>query len=108
MRTPIEALFDAMITGGWMTASSGEVESPTGHFAYASYTAAEIPELFDAMSDTIDAYGRPDPDEVIGHHIVVTDSQGFLDIQRYPSESAMMTAYQTLEDQYAAWDAHQD
>jgi hypothetical protein len=103
MRTPSEALFDAMVTGGWMTASSGDVESPTGHFAYASYAPDEIDELYDAMSDTIGVYGRPDPADVIGHHIVTTDSQGSIGIERYPTEAAMKSAYRELEDQYAKW-----
>lgn len=103
MRTPLEALFDAMVTGGWMTASSGDVEAPTGHFAYASYNENEIGELYDAMDDTISVYGRPDPADVIGHHIVTTDSQGFIDIERYPTEAAMKAAYRELEDRYATW-----
>ena len=40
--------------------------------------------------------GTGHPDEVIGHHIVTTDSQGFITIDSYPSESAMMVAYRKL------------
>lgn len=103
MRTPLEALFDAMVTGGWMTESSGDTEAPTGHFAYASYSSAEIDELYGAFADTIAAYGRPDPAEVIGHHIVTTDSQGFIHIESYPTEAAMKTAYAELQDKYDRW-----
>lgn len=103
MRTAVEALFDAMVTGGWMTKSSGDVEAPTGHFAYASYKKEEIGELYDVMSDIIDVYGRPDPEAVIGHTIVTTDSQGLMRIERFPTEWSMLAAYRELEREYEQW-----
>jgi hypothetical protein len=52
---------------------SGDMESPTGHFYR------------------------------IDRHIVVTDSQGFHDLQTFDSEEAAIEAFGKLDDEYAEW-----
>jgi hypothetical protein len=103
MRTPLEALFDAMITGGWANESDGHVESPTGHFARISNAPNELSEIRQAFSDVTDAYGMPSDEDITGHFLVMTDSQGFIHITRYHAESDLIRRYRQLEDQYADW-----
>jgi hypothetical protein len=101
MRTPLEALFDAMITDGWANESSGDVESPTGHFARISNAPNEVSEVLDAFEDVIETYGQPDT--IVGHYLVVTNDQGFITIYRFKNESELIRNYRDLEAQYGEW-----
>jgi hypothetical protein len=103
MRTALEALFDAMITGGWANESDGHVESPTGHFARISNAPNELSEIRQAFSDVTDAYGMPSDDDITGHFLVMTDSQGFIHITRYHAESDLIRRYRHLCEEYFAW-----
>lgn len=104
MKTALEALFQAMITGGWATESDGDVESPHGHFARVHNATAELAEIGDAFEDTLSAYGRPAEDEIVGDFIVIEDSQGFVHITRYPNALATIEAYAAIQADYAAWE----
>jgi hypothetical protein len=114
MRTPLEALFDAMITGGWANESDGHVESPTGHFARISNSESEVfgwpGGIKDSFADVISAYGMTDEQlrEAVGYFLVMTDSQGFIHITRYHAESDLIRRYRQLEDQYADWEGEGD
>lgn len=103
MRTATEALFDAIVSGGWANRSDGDVESPTGHFALVSNSREELPELRQAFSDVIDTYGDVSDDDLIGHFIVTTDSDGFVDVTRYPSVVSAASEFVTLSRRYTAW-----
>jgi hypothetical protein len=103
MRTPLEALFDAMVTGGWANESTGDVESPTGHFARISNAPNELSEIRQAFDDTLTTYGNVSDEDMTGHFLVMTDSQGFIHITRYHAESDLIRRYRQLEDQYADW-----
>lgn len=115
MKTAIEALFQAMVTDGWFTASSGDVEAPSGAYAYVTNTYAEVASILDAFEDTTAVYGVPADAEIVGSFVVVEDSQGFVSIERYDAQLADGTAYSrgdgaaakarydALEAEYAAW-----
>jgi hypothetical protein len=105
MRTPLEALFDAMVTGGWANESTGDVESPTGHFARISNAPNELSEIRQAFDDTLTTYGNVSDEDMTGHFLVVTDSQGFIHIHRFDSETALVHEYRNMEADYADWSA---
>jgi hypothetical protein len=104
MRTSIEALFDAMVNDGWANESSGNIESPTGHFARISNSLAELTEVLQAFEDVTDDYGVPAADDITGHFLVTTNEQGFIYVTRYASEAALIAAYRELETEYNAWE----
>jgi hypothetical protein len=104
MRTAVEALFDAMVTGGWADEASGDVESPTGHFARLSIVAPDARRALDAFADVVSAYGTPSLDDITGHFLVRTDSQGFLSIERYDSVTELKNNFEELESEYGRWD----
>ena len=103
MRTALEALFDAMITGGWANESGGDVESPQGHFARISNSANELSEIRQAFEDTLRAYGNVSDEDMTGHFLVVTDSQGNISIHRFGTDTALVAEYRNLESDYDDW-----
>jgi hypothetical protein len=92
-----------MVTGGWANESTGDVESPTGHFARISNAPNELSEIRQAFDDTLTTYGNVSDEDMTGHFLVMTDSQGFIHITRYHAESDLIRRYRQLEDQYADW-----
>ena len=103
MRTAIEALFDAIVSGGWANRSDGNVEAPTGHFAMVSNSPDELLELRQAFEDVTDVYGDVSDADLTGHFIVITDSAGFISITRYPSAVSAASEFVTLQNRFAAW-----
>ena len=103
MDTAIEALFRAMLTSGWFTASTGDVESPTGYFAYGSYAENELLELFDAHQGTIDLYGWPGEKEIVGSWVVQLDTHGVIHYERCPHDNYARHKYQELEEAFTKW-----
>jgi hypothetical protein len=103
MKTALEAVLQAMITGGWANESDGEVEAPTGHFARVSNSEAELSEVVQAFEDVITAYGMEDTRELIGHFLVVEDSQGFVHVKGYDNPIELTRDFQALQDAYAEW-----
>ena len=104
MKTALEAVLQAMVTGGWANESDGNVEAPTGHFARVSNSAAELAEVVAAFDDVITAYGMDDTSELVGHFLITEDSQGFVFITAYDNPIALTRDFQALQDAYALWD----
>lgn len=104
MKTALEELFGDMLTNGWATESTGDVEAPTGYFGRLHNATEELGEIRDAFSDTIDAYGDPVDDEIVGDFIVIRDSQGFIHITRYNNASETIDVFNAISEQYYAWD----
>ena len=104
MKTALEALFQAMISDYWFTKSSGDVESPTGAFAYVTNTDKELPSILDAFTEITDVYGVPNAEDMTGSFLVVEDSQGNVHISRYDSDTAARAAYMRLEADFLDWE----
>jgi hypothetical protein len=104
VKTPLEAVLQAMISEGWANESDGNVDSPTGHFARVSNSESELPEVVDAFEDVITTYGMDDTRELIGHFLVVEDSQGFVHISAYDNPIDLTRDFQELQDAFAKWD----
>lgn len=103
MRTSIEALFESMVNDGWFTATDGNVESPTGHFAYVTNTVDEVASILDAFAESVDTYGVPATDDIVGSFVVVTDDQGFIAIHRYANDRDARSAFQSLQGVFTEW-----
>ena len=104
MDTAQEALFRAMLNGGWMAESSGNVEAPTGYFGHMTNTVYELAEIRDAFSETIETYGNPSDDDIVGHWIVVLDSNGIIWIERQSTTLREWDSYIKLEKEFAKWE----
>lgn len=103
MKTALEAVLQAMVSGGWATDSDGDVDSPQGAFARVTNEEAELAEVVAAFQDTINTYEMEDTRELIGHFLVVEDSQGFVHVTRYDNPIALTRDFQQLQDAYAEW-----
>lgn len=102
MDTKLEALFRAMLNGGWFTKSNGDVESPLGYFGYVINEKADLFELYQAFEDTINAYGKPDDNDVIGSFIAYIDTVGNITIERETQIGAKLW-YENTSKAYDKW-----
>ena len=104
MKTALEAVLQAMVTGGWANESDGNVEAPTGHFARVSNSEAELSEVVQAFDDVITAYGMDDTSELVGHFLITEDSNVIVFVSNYDNTIALTRDFQSLQDSYAFWD----
>ena len=102
-----EALHEMSIQG-WFTSDSGDVESPTGWFAWTEILPSELDEIADAFSDEFAALAGLDLSELVGGWILYQDSQGSVDAVRYelsavPGYSDARIAFEALDRDYCSW-----
>jgi hypothetical protein len=103
MDTALEALFKDMLNNGWFTKSDGDVESPFGYFGYVINTEAELWELFQAFEDTIECYGQPLSEDVIGSFIAYINSDGIITIERMANNLEAELWYHNTSRDYTKW-----
>jgi hypothetical protein len=104
MRTGLEAVLQAMVTGGWANESGGAVDAPTGHYARITNEPTDVSGIVDAFEDTIHTYGLDDMGLLIGHWLVVEDSQGNVTVTAYDNPINLTRDYLALDDAFALWD----
>lgn len=104
MKTAIETLFEAMMTDGWMTASDGDVEAPTGAFAYVTNTSDEITSILDAFSDTVEMT-EVDHADLVGSFVVHTNEQGQTFIDRVADDDEARRVFGHMQDVFEMWHA---
>lgn len=90
---------------GWANESGGTVESPVGYFARVSNSAEEIREIQDAFSDSLPE-DFTDWNSIIGHFLLREDSNGFVYVDKYPTEAALIERYRQLESNFAEWESN--
>lgn len=100
MDTAQEALFRAMLNEGWFTASDGDVEASPGFFGYVTNEVAEIPEILDAFEETVDAYGAPEMEEIVGSFVAIIDYLGFIYIVRCDDSEDAKKYFEGLRKRY--------
>jgi hypothetical protein len=106
MKTALEALFQAMASTSWANEYSGDVEAPTGHFAkIVNSSSKDARAALAEFSDVTSAYGALIPEDITGFFLVREDSQGFVYVDRYDSETKLDKAYRELETEYLSGEA---
>lgn len=108
MDTSLEALFKAMIGNGWFINSNGDVEAPCGYFGYTNQTHAELEEIYEAFSDTVEAYGKPSDDDIVGSFFAYIDSNGIISIEKFDSVDQAHDRYNAFELEYATWNDQEE
>ncbi len=110
-----EALY-VLSTAGWFTEDSGNVEAPTGWFAWTEIRENDLDELADAFEDEFAEIEGLDLSSLVRGWILYEDSQGFVDAVGYeltpwaglgvPSlkDSSARKAFAELLDEYSIWD----
>lgn len=105
MKTALEALFIAMLNEEWFTDSDGNVDSPMGYFGYVTNRDIELKELYEAFSDTIEAYGKPNDADVIGSFFVSIDSNGLIHIDKCPNHYVARHKFNAVQTLFNNWTA---
>lgn len=93
--------FRAIVDAGWANKSDGDVEAPTGHFAFVSIAPNELSELLDAIGHH-ESFGPPMP----GVYLVIEDSDGNTTLLEYYVESGAKMAFNMMAREYAIWNAN--
>ncbi|AYR03275.1 hypothetical protein SEA_OCTOBIEN14_140 [Gordonia phage Octobien14] len=97
-----KAMFAAMAREGWMTATDGDENAPTGLFGYVVNTPEELPELLTAFEDTIAEHGKPKDGELLGAWLVHVHGNGNVWAVRLPA-ARVVSVYQGLKADYARY-----
>src|SRR5438094_643750 len=96
-----------MCTSEWSNESFGNVEAPTGYVWRITNTKDDVFGTFDQgnmefdslIEDQMSLYSIDDTPEfrrsLVGHFLVIENDQGFVDVVEYPSESALLSAFNT-------------
>lgn len=80
-----------MSVQGWANESDGNVEDLSGYVSRVSNTPAELAEVLAAFDGEFP--DGLDPQSLVGHFLLVENSQGFLYVTEYPTEQAVIGAY---------------
>jgi hypothetical protein len=104
VKTALEAVLQAMVTGGWANESGGTVDAPTGHYARVSVSADEVGSVVDAFEDVLAVYPLDSLTQLIGEWLVQEDDQGFVTVTAYDNPIALTRDYLAMDDAFALWD----
>lgn len=114
-----EALY-VLSLDGWFTESSGDVEAPTGWFAWTEIRENELGSAEDgsgilgAFEDEFATIEGLDPSSLVGGWILYEDNQGFVSAVEYEltpqsglsgwvQRSSAHKAFAELDAEYCAW-----
>ena len=105
---PTTAALHEMSLQGWFTSSSGDVESPTGWFAWTEIRSNELDEIVEAFSAEFAEIAGLDVSSLVGGWVLYQDSQGFVDAVGYdlspvPGYSDARIAFDALEREFCSW-----
>lgn len=96
-----------LCTSGWANSGFGDVESPTGYswrITNADVDVAEVNTEFNSvMDDWTGELTQEVRDALVGHFLVVEDSNGLVHVWSYPSETALIATFNVREISFSAW-----
>jgi len=89
---------------GWATADSGDVESPTGWFAYMYNDAngRDDDSLVDAFETDLAEHGVS-VEELRGGWVLYQDNYGFRAALHYFTERDARSQFEALDSEYGTW-----
>lgn len=99
VNNPLARAFQQIVTAGWANMSDGEVEAPTGHFAFINIEPAELAELTSAVFDDDASASIIYP----GSYILIEDSHGNATLMEYRLKSKALEVLRHLMREYALW-----
>lgn len=99
------------VSEGYGIAETGDVESPTGYFAFVvlddtcdlAFDDHTNYPVGDYAGEVAREYGVTAAD-VLGAHIVTTNSQGFVSVETFDSRDEGEARFDYLAEIYNAWD----
>ena len=105
-----------MATCDWANESFGDVDAPTGYVWRMSNTFQDVQpsntELTSLIAEQVKLYDIVDNDEfresLVGHYLIVENSNGSVDVWQFDSEQALMSEYTYQLGVYDAWAGQDD
>jgi len=92
-----------MSLDGWAGASAGDVASPYGFFSRITNEPSELESLEDAFGEMFEGANFTATDELVGSFLITESSQGFVDVQEFPSFKALDVAFDQRVGLYESW-----
>lgn len=104
--SPRDAILDLIVNDGMADEQDGHEQASTGHFARLSIHASEIQDLVQMHGEAMVQEGLTDTElhTLVGHFIIRTDEQGFVQVAKFDTKEELMKRYRLLEQQYLRWD----
>lgn len=98
-----------LCTSGWANSSFGDVEAPTGYCWRITNAAADVAEVnteFGSLMDDWDGELTQDVrDSLVGHFLVVEESNGLVHVLRYHSEEGLIGTSELRENAFNSWNS---
>lgn len=82
---------------GWANESAGDREHEAGFFARITVERAELSEVAEAFAEAIEAAGLTEPDQLIGHYLLVEGQGDHIDVHVFDSEPELRFVFSGLE-----------
>lgn len=107
-----DEILHSLCLAGWSNDSFGDVEAPTGYVWRIANTWEDVRPInteFNSLFEALEIPGMEDGLSpmnrriLVGHFIVIEDSNGFIYVRSFNSEGAMMQEYEYRELQYSEW-----
>lgn len=96
-----------LCTSGWANSSFGDVAAPTGYtwrITNAPVDVAEVNTEFGSLMEDWDGELTQDVrDAIVGHFLVVEDSNGLVHVWCYQSENELIATFSAREISFDAW-----
>lgn len=101
-----------LCTSGWANTSFGDVAAPTGYcwrITNADVDVAEVNTEFNSVMDDWSGELTQDVrDALVGHFLVVEDSDGFVHVLEYTSEKELISTFTAREKVFESWDTAEE
>lgn len=107
-----DEILHSLCLAGWSNDSFGDVEAPTGYVWRIANTWEDVRPInteFNSLFEALEIPGMEDGLStmnrriLVGHFIVIEDSNGFVYVRSFDTEGAMMHEYEYRELQYSEW-----
>lgn len=100
-----------LCTSGWANSSFGDVEAPAGYnyrISNAPVDVAEVNTEFGSLMEDWDGELTQEVrDSLVGHFLVVEDSNGLVYVLRYQSEKELIATFDARENSFNVWNAEE-
>lgn len=111
-----DCILHYMCTSEWSNGSFGDVESPTGYVWRITNTYADVhipnTEVTSLIEDELKTYDIEDSEDfresLVGSFLLTEDSNGFVSVQQFDSERALVERFTELQREYDAWAGQDD
>lgn len=112
-----DSLLHYLCEGEWSNDSFGDVEAPTGYVWRISNDPADVHIPNTEITSVLEEWFESNPEvtdspelraELVGHFLVIEDSQGFITVETAPSEDVLRVRYAELLEIFEIWAGDED